>query len=407
MKITIADWVDPRKLEQMFLALVADIEEHSGAFPAPTLNLLKAAGLQRHEIRHSNLLAFFLDPGQAHGMADEVIKQLLRRVAPGGGAVTAPFGRLACALNGYSDLQVRREMMHVDVLAWSESCRFLLAIEAKVDASQGEDQLPRYRERLEEAFPDYTRELLFLTVDGASPNDEQWTAIKWSDVVAALENARNRKTGTMSEQAVFAVDQYVELLKSEVLVDEVNTPLVAICRQIYSRHKKAIDLIVEYGAVSEFTEAADQFFANNASVSKISVGPKRAAFLPAAIEQACWQAGFVTAEGSSYWGQNAAIIMWFAYDGDKLALVVEVGPWPSPSRQKIVVELKAEVPAKGRVTTKKLTPVYSRIWTAKAGFTNGEPGIDEIREKMESLYGSLKESIPRLAAIIGAQGAAV
>ncbi|MBQ5946242.1 PD-(D/E)XK nuclease family protein [Massilia sp. ST3] len=371
-------------LEQSFLKFIAAIEEHADAFPAPTLNLLKAARLQRQEIRHSNLLAFFLDPSQPHGLSDEFIKQLLLRVAPRDASASAPFSRLLRSMEGYADVQVRREMMNMDVLIWSERSRMLLAIEAKVDARQGDKQLLQYRQRLEEEFKDYSRDLLFLTTDGVAPNDDMWIPVTWEDMYRSLMDAMRRKTDVLSERARFAIEQYLELLSSEVLVNEVDMHLVNVCRKLYSEHKRVIDLIIEHGAVSSFTEAAEEFLFKSTDIRKISLSPTRAAFLPAKIDEACLAGGFTTAKGN-YWGQDAAIIMWFALDGAKLALIVEVGPWADAGRQEAVLGLKNIMPPKGRVN-RKLSETYSRIWSYRMNFSSDDPGTDEIIEKMKALY---------------------
>jgi hypothetical protein len=43
-------------------------------------NMFEAMGAVRREVRHSDFLAFLLDPRQSHGLGDAFVKRLLQRV---------------------------------------------------------------------------------------------------------------------------------------------------------------------------------------------------------------------------------------------------------------------------------------------------------------------------------------
>lgn len=294
------DCADPH--EGRLLALLGALEASASLFPGRSVNLLQAAGLARHEIRHSNLLAFFLDPAQPHGVGDGMLKQLLHEAgspaAPGGGR----YSRLERLLGGYADLQVRREMMNIDVVAWSDKRRFALAIEVKVDAAESAEQLRRYRERMEEEFPGYELQLLFLTREGTLPADDCWNAITWSSVCSALTEARDRRQDMLGEAALFSIDQYLEFMKKEIVANTVDEELARLCRELYSQHRQAIDLIIEYGAVSPFAEAARTFRERQGSaLCSYEVRPNAWAFLPSAVAEACDAAGFAVAPDVRYW----------------------------------------------------------------------------------------------------------
>lgn len=385
--------------EDRLLALLAALEANAKLFPKPSINLLQAAGLARQEIRHSNLLAFFLDPGQPHGLGDTLLKHLLHPVGSPAAAAGVPFSRLKRVLSGYADLQVRREMMNIDVVAWSDQRRYALAIEVKVDAGEGKGQLERYRERMQQAFPGYELQLLFLTRDGTPPDDACWSAIAWDSVCIALEQARTAKHNTLSEAALFSIDQYLEFMKKEIVANRIDEELAKVCRELYTEHRQAIDLIMEYGAVSPFAEGAGAFREQqSANLSSYEVRPNAWGFLPSAVAAACDAAGLDVARGVKYWAQERAIIMWFAREPGKLALVVEVGPWPDERRKRLVDALREAAPAQGRVNT-SITPTYSRIWSARMEL-NEEAGSDDILRLMGQLLQRLDASVPAFADVI-------
>lgn len=389
--------------EDLLLAFHAALESNASLFPKPSINLLQAAGLARHEIRHSNLLAFFLDPGQPHGLGDELLKQLLHPTGSPATTTGAPFSRLKRLLSGYGDLQVRREMMNIDVVAWSDQRRFALAIEVKVDAGEGEEQLKRYRERMEQAFPGYEIQLLFLTREEVPPADEYWSALAWDRVCNALEQACDRKRNTLSDAALFSIDQYLEFMKKEIVANPIDEELAKLCRELYTQHRQAIDLIIEYGAVSPFAEAAHAFRERHAAtLCSLEIRPNAWGFLPSTVAAACDEAKLVVAQGEKYWAQERALIMWFAREGRKLALVVEVGPWPDERRAGLVESLRKAAPANGRVKGMRgnhIKPKFSRIWTSRVNLSE-DAGSDEISGRMDELLERLGDGIPAFADII-------
>lgn len=395
----IGDFQHAAKHELQLLAFLAALEAKAEIFPRPSLNLLQAAGLARQEIRHSNLLAFFLEPGQPHGLGDELLKQLLHQAGRPATATGAPLSRLKRLLSGYADLQVRREMMNIDVVAWSDKQRFALAIEVKVDASEGTKQLQRYRERMEEEFPGYEIQMLFLTREGTPPADECWSAIAWDSVCTALEQARDRKHNTLSEVALFSIDQYLEFIRKKIVANPIDEELAKVCRELYTQHRHAIDLIIEYGTVSPFAEAAHSFRERHAAaLYSYEVRPNAWGFLPSTVAAACKEAGLVVAQDAKYWAQERAIIMWFAREANKLALIVEVGPWPDERRKRLIEELREAAPAAGRVKT-TITPTYSRIWSSRVKL-NEDAGSDAILGQMGELLSRLDDAIPLFSEII-------
>ncbi len=45
-----------------------------------TFNIFEAMGATRQELRHSDFLAFLLDPHQTHGLGDALLRALLREL---------------------------------------------------------------------------------------------------------------------------------------------------------------------------------------------------------------------------------------------------------------------------------------------------------------------------------------
>ena len=85
-------------------------------------NLFDVLKISGTEIRHSNVLAWLLDPNENHGLGDAVLRRLLQTLV-----INSPqadvFHSLLMDLYGFT---VLREWEHIDLLAVSHEERFLL-----------------------------------------------------------------------------------------------------------------------------------------------------------------------------------------------------------------------------------------------------------------------------------------
>ena len=164
-------------------------------------NLFEAIGAVRMEVRHSDFLAFLLDPSQNHGLGDFFLKRLLQKVLAGPGRGTEGVSPVHLDVMDLSNTSVRREWKHTDVLCVNDDNRLVLLIENKIDSGEGEGQLERYLQEVERAYPrssGFKTIPLYLTPEGDDPADEEtpvhccgitpWFAIPWK----AFSNADGR-----------------------------------------------------------------------------------------------------------------------------------------------------------------------------------------------------------------------
>ena len=109
-------------------------------------NIFDALRIVHAEIRHSNFLAWLLDPAESHGLGGlflkAVLMDLLRRTPPGEHRLFSPIKLDGGELHG---VEVRRESKHIDLLITCDDPSFLIAIENKVRSSEHSDQLTRYQ----------------------------------------------------------------------------------------------------------------------------------------------------------------------------------------------------------------------------------------------------------------------
>lgn len=200
-------------------------------------NAFDVLGITKTEIRHSNVLAWLMDPTENHGLGDGVIRGFVNHVAQFLDADRS-FDDLLMDCDGFS---IRREWRHIDILAVNERERYVLCIENKTFSGEHDDQLNRYRADVEKEFPDYRRRFVFLTPDSREASEPDWLPMGYGKVLDIIESAVTASTPA-TEQEQF-ISEYMDAVRSDILEDK---KLEKICRGIYARHRKALDLIYRH-----------------------------------------------------------------------------------------------------------------------------------------------------------------
>lgn len=201
------------------------------------INLFRVLGISQTEIRHSNLLAWLLDPRGNHQLGNAVLREFLRDIIVNG-QVNECFELL---LSNQNDFIVRREWKHIDILLISYATKTVIAIENKVNARESKTQLNRYRNILEEEFKReerWTHVYLFLTPDGDEPSDANWDILTYEDIVGDIERALQGLD--LLPEVKLLIENYLDVLRREIMKDN---ELVDLCNEIYQKHKTALELI--------------------------------------------------------------------------------------------------------------------------------------------------------------------
>ncbi len=200
----------------------------------------EALGMIHQEIRHSNFLAYCLDPSKPHGFSGRMLRAFLDLVND---KMCYGLTDLPASL---CQVEVLREWNHIDLfIRIPGKPERIVAVEQKIRASEGAGgQLTRYRELLAREFSEATRTLIFLTVEGDAPPIEgeakYWSALSLRDVVnvfASVAKASPNADGT----GLFL--QYEQMLKRYIMLDpEVDARI----RKLWRSHGAALELLMEH-----------------------------------------------------------------------------------------------------------------------------------------------------------------
>lgn len=216
---------------------LADLDAEIGR-----LNIFDALGIVNTEIRHSNFLAWLLDPAESHGQGQLFLRAVLLdllREAPPQDRPMSPVDLDGADLRG---VQIRREWRHIDILIAADEPRVVIAIENKILSGEHSNQLKRYKETVQSAFPEHRPLFVFLTREGDEPSEEAWCSYDYGKLFGSLNRCVRRNEDSIGEEVRVFVGHYLALLRSRFMDDPKIDELVD---RIYRNHRQALDLIFE------------------------------------------------------------------------------------------------------------------------------------------------------------------
>ena len=207
-------------------------------------NIFESLDIAKQEIRHSNFLAWAMNPNESHGLGDYFLKKFLLRTTSlanrrGLGRVTP----IQIDISEFDEAKVQREWESIDIIIIDEKNRFVCVIENKVEAAEHSDQLNRYEALVEREFPDFTKQFIFLTPDARRASNDSYLNIGYDDICDIIEYIIRAKGNLIGDEVRIFLSHYTEMLRRQVMV---NSEIQDLCKSIYEKHQKALDLILEH-----------------------------------------------------------------------------------------------------------------------------------------------------------------
>ena len=128
--------------EQSLLRFLDDINCLDKLSPwVDDLNVFDILKLARTEIRHSNMLAWLLDPNANHGLSSSFLYGFLSKLPnllpPQKQDDMEGVDFLSLLSSDLSSFRIRREWQNIDVLIISDSMKVVIAVENKIDSGLG------------------------------------------------------------------------------------------------------------------------------------------------------------------------------------------------------------------------------------------------------------------------------
>jgi hypothetical protein len=321
-------------------------------------NAFETLGIVNAEIRHSNVLAWLLNPKENHGLGDVFIKKLIQTLfyQNKNTILKSNVTLFDISLMDYYDFNIRREWKNIDILAISEENKLVLVIENKVWSKESNNQLKKYFDIVHKEFSEYNKVFIFLTPYGDAPSDEEnWISFDYKNVFDILQKSIELKKDLISQNVKFFIEQYLEILRRYIVG---NFELEKICREIYYKHQKALDLIFEYkpDIYSEISDYIAEVLEQYPNVLKDNSNKTLIRFITEDLDK------IIEKKGNGWTTSNRILLYEIQNKNDKIVVKLIIGPGDDIIRNKLFdIGNKNKDLFKGRVNT--LTPQYTQIFS--------------------------------------------
>ncbi len=205
-------------------------------------NIFRILKLSHYEIRHSNFLAWLLDPKASHSLGDTILKRFVRHVLNN----AEPNNLMLHELN-FSNVEIRREWKNIDLLIIFDNA--VITIENKIHSGEHSNQLKRYRDEVEKEFgkekkiKKENKIYVFLTPNGIGASDESYVNISYQIFIDILERVLKFYDDNMADAIKHYINDYLITLKEDVMGDGESAKLA---NELYRANKEILDFIYEY-----------------------------------------------------------------------------------------------------------------------------------------------------------------
>jgi len=358
-----------------------------------------------HEIRHSNVISWLLDPCENHHMGDIFLKKIFEifyYIGEDTGIRISKHkdfeGMAAIRRARFFDVIVEREKSNMDIVIISRKRKCIIVIENKTTTAGGEKQLQRYAEQLKRAHPGFnvTPGLLRLKSlerkKAESSKAFKYIEITYNDIYDEIEQLLELHKNSMNEKVADFLKFYMESLDARLI--RRSGRFADLCKYIYEGDKKAFQeiinhkgsigfkddvpegvldafqMVLDYGETHEFDEAYKIFIDKNPI---FETGRRKSCFWFILEE---WEPFLPSIAGLQWRGLSAyPIACWFEFSkkNNKIYFHIEVGPFTSgapESRLKFLERLKAE----GIGVPENPTDFFTRIGNKRKSYEFEEWG---------------------------------
>lgn len=194
-------------------------------------NVFNVLKLDRYEIRHSNFIAWLLDPSEKHGLNDTFLNFLLSDILNTDQFLSA--GKLKW---------IKRESV-ADIDLFIEFENLLIVIENKFESDEHSNQLTKYREYVHEHYPNKLAVFVYLTPEGRlTKNNNEYIVYSYHRIAVHLRAILNDNNINLCNRTTVYIEDYLHSIQSNIMKSNKENLLAA---ELYNKYADVIKFINE------------------------------------------------------------------------------------------------------------------------------------------------------------------
>jgi hypothetical protein len=349
--------------------VLESIEQNQDFNVFSTLKIINA------EIRHSNVLAWLLNPYETHGLKDFFTKQLIRAIYLENLNYFKEDNLTSIFLWDFTHATVYREKDHIDILLVDEINHFVLAIENKIWTSEHDGQLTRYKENIYKLYPTtkYKHFFVYLSTEDEEVSDDTWISISYELIISTLE----KTLPVLKDKVKSFVIDYLNILRRNIMEDD---KLAKLCKEIYSKHRQALDLIYQYKPdhFLTITDSVKEVLSQNENIILNQSNKKIVRFASNTLKEVNDK---YRQSGHKWVKDNSVFLYEVKIHLKQLVLVLVIGPTIDETRANLIQKYQMKTNRKFNQTQKWTTLDKVPIISIK-DIENTEDITEEIEKKL-------------------------
>ena len=352
-------------------------------------NIFETLNLEQVEIRHSNILAWLLNPNENHGLSSYFLRQFLKFIVSANRSYfeTSSLSLFDFELFKYRNVEVRREWNNIDILISisEDNKKLVVAIENKIKTSEHSGQLQCYRSIIRKEFKDFTQLYIFLTPENIIPSDDAWIPFSYDIVADLLDDLIKHKKSILHPNIHSFISQYQIILRRYIVG---SSELEKIAKEIYKKHERALDIIFQYkpDIYSDISGYLQGKLKDQKNIIIDTVGKTLIRFIATEIDIKVEHIG----EG---WTKSKRILLFaFSLYDFRVVLRLIIGPGDSDYRKKFhdfFLEDKKIFKLADRKFSTKFHTVYKKEFLRKKDF---DDDLEEMQKKLEKKFNEFIEN---------------
>ena len=357
-------------------------------------NMFEAIGAVRQELRHSDFLAFLLNPNQNHGLGDAFTKVLLQKALSYAPGKVLPITAIDLDIWDLNELMVFREWQNIDILLVDERNHFVVIIENKVVSGEHGDQLSRYYSIVNEHYPDWSNLFLFLTPEGSEPSHDPYIPIDYNLIADLVERLTETRASTLGPDVRILMTHYSQMLRRNIVSE---SEIAELCQKIYRKHQRALEMIYEFrpDRQEEIKKVLEDMIQE---ISYLDLDHCTKSYIRFA--RVDWDTPILL-QGQGWTNSGRILLFEFGNHPNRLSLNLIIGPGPEETRQSLFDIARDNSPPfrpASKALGKKYNNIFQRrILTVK---TLEDSDIEELEEEIRKKWDQfLKKDLPKITDI--------
>lgn len=347
-------------------------------------NIFTSLNLINNEIRHSNFLSWIMDPKENHNLKDYFLSSLLKVISmrASSSGINAPSIFDIDNWN-FTETEVLREWRNIDILIKDDNHKLICVIENKIYSKEHSGQLRRYKEIVEEEYPNYQKIFVYLTIEGDEASEDDYLSINYHDIIKIISHIIENKSTSIGQEVLIFISHYREMFRRYIME---NSEIQEICRKIYKKHKKALDLIFEYkpDLLMEINECLTEIIKNDPDLILDFSSKSYIRFITKKLD-------FIPRRGEGWTKSERILLFEFKNNLNGVALYLIIGPGSKEIREKLCKIAKNKLKL-FNVAKRKFTGQWFSIYKKTIVKANNyeDKDISEIKKNLKEKIESFK-----------------